>query len=71
MVLLEALPEESEEVRNLLAPEGLWKTFHGDEYDVWVVKASNLLKLQDMWHFKVEEDPRDPYSFKSLTEFQK
>ena len=36
-----------------------------------VVKVSNLLKLQDLWHFIVEEDPRDPYSFKDLTEFQK
>ena len=24
-----------------------------------------------MWHFIVEEDPRDPYSFKALIEFQK
>ena len=44
---------------------------HGDEYDVWEFKVSNLLKLQDMWHFIVEEDPRDPNSFKALTEFQK
>ena len=29
------------------------------------------MKFQDMWHFIVEEDPRDPYSFKALTEFQK
>ena len=44
---------------------------HGDEYDVCEFKVSNLLKLQDMWHFIVEEDPRDLDSFKSLTEFQK
>ena len=30
-----------------------------------------MLKLQDLWHFIVEEDPRDPDSLKSLTEFQK
>ena len=71
MVLPKALPKEFEEVRNILAPKGLWKTFHGDEYDVWEVKVGNLLKLQDLWHFIVEEDPRDSESFKSLTEFQK
>ena len=36
-----------------------------------VVKVSNLLKLQDLWHFIVEEDPRDLDSFKALTELQK
>ena len=71
MELLEALPKQIEEVRNLFTREGLWKTFDGDDYDVWVVKVSNLLKLQDLWHFIVEEDPRDPDSFKSLNGFQK
>ena len=69
--LPKALPKEIEEVTNLLTPEGLWQTFHGDDYDVWVVKVSNLLKLQDLWHFIVEEDPRYRDSFKALTEFQK
>ena len=45
MVLLEALPEEYEEVRNILTPKGLWKTFNGDEYDAWEIKVINLLKL--------------------------
>ena len=58
MVLQEALPEEIEEVRNLLTPKGLWQTFSGDDYDVWAIKVSNLLKFQDLWHFIVEEDPR-------------
>ena len=58
-VLSEAVPKEFEEVRNLLTPKGLWQTFRGDGYDVWEVKVSNLLKLQDMWHFIVEEDPKD------------
>ena len=71
MELLEVLPEEIEEARNILKPEGLWQTFDGDDYDVWAVKVSNLLKLQDMWHFIIKEYPRDPDSFKSLTEFQK
>ena len=35
------------------------------------MKVSSLLKFQDMWHFIVEEDPRDSDSFKSLTYFQK
>ena len=65
------LPKEIEEVRNLLTLEGLWKTIHGDEYDVWEVKVSNLLKLQDVWHFIVEEYPRDLDSFKYLPKFQK
>ena len=30
-----------------------------------------MLKLQDLWHFIVEEDPRDPDSFKALTKFHK
>ena len=30
-----------------------------------------MLKLQDLWHFIVEEDPRDPDSFKALNGFQK
>ena len=29
------------------------------------------MKFQDMWHFIVEEDPRDSDSFKYLTYFQK
>ena len=59
MELREALPKEIEDVRNLLTPKGLWHTFDGDDYDVWAIKVSNLLKLQDMWHFIVEEDHRD------------
>ena len=59
MVLLEALPQEYEEVRNILTPEGLWQTFNGDEYDAWAIKVINLLKLQDLWHLIVEEDPID------------
>ena len=55
----------------MLTPKGLWQTFDGDDYDVWAVKVSNLLKLQDLWHFIVEEDPRDPDSLKALNEFQK
>ena len=42
MVLPKALREEFEEVRNLLTPKGLWQTFDGDDYDVWVVKVINL-----------------------------
>ena len=68
---MEDSQEEFEEVINNLTPEGLWQNFNGDEYDVWALKVSNLLKLQDMWHFIVEEDPRDPDSFKALTKFQK
>ena len=71
MELPEALPEEIEEVRNLLTLERLWKTFNGDDYDVWAVKVSNLLRSHNLWHFIVEEDLRDPYSFKALIEFQK
>ena len=71
MELPGAPPEEIKEVRNLLTREGLWQTFDGDDYDVWEVKVSNLLKLQDLRHFIVEEDPRDPDSFNSMTEFQK
>ena len=65
------LPEEYEEVRNILTPEGLWQTFNGDEYDAWAIKVINLLKLQDLWHFIVEEDPIDPEKFNALTEFEK
>ena len=58
MVLPEALPpKEIEEVTNLLTPEILWKTFDGDDFDVWEVKVVNLLKSQDFWHFIVEEIP--------------
>ena len=71
MVLPEALPEKTEEVKNILTPKGLWQTFDGDDYDVWEVKVSNLLKLQDLWHFIAEEDPIDLDSFKTLIEFQK
>ena len=60
MVLPEAVPEEYEEVRNILTPQGLWQTFNGDEYDVWAIKVINILKLQDLWHFIAEEDPIDP-----------
>ena len=70
MVLPEALQKEIEEVRNLLIPKQLWKTFDGDDYDVWALKVSNLLKLQDLWHFIFEEDSRDPDSFKALIQFQ-
>ena len=71
MELPETLPEEIEQVRNILTREGLWKTFHGYEYGVWEVKVTNFLTLQNLWHFIVEEDPRAPYSFKALIEFQK
>ena len=71
MVLPEALPEEYEEVRNPLTPEGLWQTFNGDEYDAWSIKLINLLKVQDLWHFIVEEDPIDLEKFNDLTEFKK
>ena len=46
-MLPETLPEEYEEVRNILTPKGLWQTFNGDEYDAWEIKVINLLKLQD------------------------
>ena len=71
MVLREAVLEEYEQVRNILTLEGLWKTFNGDEYDAWVVNVINVLKLQDLWHFIIEEDPIDPENFNSLTEFEK
>ena len=71
MVLPEAVPEEYEEVRNILTPQGLWQSFNGDEYDVWAIKVINVLKLQDLWHFIVEEDPIDPEKFNALTEFEK
>ena len=58
MELLKAAPEDIKEVRNLLTPQVLWKTFDGYDYDVWAIKVSNLLKFQDLWHFIVEEDPR-------------
>ena len=69
IVLRKALPKQIEEVRNLLTPEGLWQTIHGEEYDVWAIKVRNLLRSQDLWHFLVEEDPIDPESFKALTKF--
>ena len=62
MVLPEADPKEYEQVRNILTLEGLWQTFNGDEYDAWVVKVINVLKLQDLWHFIAEEDLIDPES---------
>ena len=71
MVLPEALPEEYEEVRSILTPEGLWKTFHRDDYDVWEIKVINVLTLQDLWHFIAEEDPIDLEKFNALTEFEK
>ena len=66
MVLPEAVPEEFEEVRNILTPQGLWRIFNGDEYDVWEIKVNNVLKLQDLWHFIVEEDPIDPEKINGL-----
>ena len=66
-----ALPEEIEEVRNILTPKSLWQTFDGDDYDVWAVKVINLLKLHDLWHFIVEENPIDPKKFNALIEFEK
>ena len=71
MVLLETVVEEFEEARNILTPQGLWQSFDGDEYDVCVIKVINVLKLQDLWHFIVEEDPIDPENFNALTEFEK
>ena len=71
MVLPEAVPEEYEEVRNILTLQGLWQRFNGDEYDVWEIKVINVLKLQYLWHFIVEEDPIDPEKFNALTEFKK
>ena len=35
------------------------------------IKVINLLKLQDLWHFIVEEDPVDLEKFNVLTEFEK
>ena len=71
MVLPEAIPEEFEEVRNILTPKGLWQTLNGDEYGAWANKVINLLKLQDLWYFIVEGDPIDPEKFNALTEFEK
>ena len=71
MVLPEAVPKEYEQVRNILTLEGLWQTFNGDEYDAWVFKVINVLKLQDLWHFIVEEDPIHPEKFNALAEFEK
>ena len=71
MVVPEAVPKEYEEVRNILKPQGLWQSFNGDEYDAWVFKVINILKLQDLWHFIVEEDPIDPEKFNALKEFEK
>ena len=70
MVLPEADPEEYEQVRNILTLEGLWQTFNGDEYDAWVFKVINVLKLQYLWHFIAKEDPIDPEKFNSLTKFE-
>ena len=69
MVLPEAVLEEQEPVRSILTPKGLWQSFNGDEYDEWAIKVINVLKLQDLWHFIVEEDPIDPEKFNALTEF--
>ena len=44
---------------------------NGDEYDVWAIKVINVLKLQDLWHFIVEEDLIDPKKFNALKEFEK
>ena len=30
-----------------------------------------MLKLQDLWHFIIEEDPVDPEKCNALTEFEK
>ena len=30
-----------------------------------------MLKLQDLWHFLVEQDPIDPEKFNALAEFEK
>ena len=49
--------------------KGYGKTFYGDDYDLCEVKVSNLLKLHNLGHFIVEEDPRNQDSFKALTEF--
>ena len=69
MVLPEAVPEEFEEIRNILTPQGLWQSFIGDEYDVWEIKVINVLKLQDLWHFIAEEDPIDTKKFNALIEY--
>ena len=71
MVLPKAVPEEFEEVRNILTPQGLWQSFNANEYDVWAIKVINVLKLQYLWHFIVEEDLIDPEKFNALTEFEK
>ena len=71
MVLPKAAPEEYEKVRNILTPQGLWKIFNGDEYDVWEIKVINVLELQDLWHFIAEKDPIDPEKFHALTDFEK
>ena len=71
MVLPEVVPEEYQEVRNILTPQGLWQSFNGDEYDVWALKIINVFKLQDLWHFIVEEDSIDPEKFNALKEFEK
>ena len=60
MVLPEAVPEEFEEIRNIVTPQGLWQSFNGDEYDVWEIKVRNLLRSQDLWNFLLEEDLIDP-----------
>ena len=51
MELREALLEEIEEVRNLLTLRRFMAYLDRDEYAVREIKVSNLLKLQDLWHF--------------------
>ena len=71
MVLPQALLEEFEEVKNILTLECLWQTFNRHEYDKWEIKVINLLKLQDLWHIIIEENPIDLEKFNALTEFEK
>ena len=71
MWLQEELLAEIEEVINLLTPLGLWHTFHGGDYDVWVIKIKSLLRSPDLWHFVQKGDPIDPNSLKTLTIFKK
>lgn len=70
-MVLEELPEEIEEVRNLLTSIGSWQTFDGDNYDLWSLKIRDLLRSQDLWHFVAEVDPNDLVSFQNLIEYQK
>ena len=71
MELPEALPEELEEVRNLLTPEGLCHIFDGGNYDRWELKVRILLRSQYLWNLLVEEDPIDPETFNALRKFKK